>query len=68
MVFLLGELGARQVVNTAIANKQDHGSYDLTDADREAYVKGGKMVVSGGVVGGIGAALLATGLVVTVAF
>ena len=68
VVFLLGELGARQVVNTAIANKQDHGSYDLTDADREAYVKGGKMVVSGGVVGGIGAALLATGLVVTVAF
>lgn len=68
VVLLLGELGAREVVNTALANEADHGSYDLTDADRAKYANDAKMVLAGGVVGGVGAALLATGLVVTVAF
>lgn len=68
VVLLVGELGARDVVNTALANKEDHGTYDLTAADREAYARDAKMAVTGGVVGGVGAVLLATGLVVTVAF
>lgn len=61
VVALLGYTRAVAAYNDAV----DNGT---SQADRTKYVSGGRQLRTGAVIGGVGAVILATGVVVTIAF